>query len=117
MRSVSWGDSTLRHDGRQGSTGNCGNTGNLLGGHVVTSPMYDAVSIGRVKRVSVFLSYRRADSAGHAGRLCEHLEGVFGRDRVFMDVEDIAPGQDFADKIEATISACQAVVVVIGPEW
>jgi hypothetical protein len=34
-----------------------------------------------------------------------------------MDVEDIAPGQDFADKIEATISACQAVVVVIGPGW
>src|SRR5262249_16255175 len=56
-------------------------------------------------------------SAGYAGRLCEHLESVFGRDSVFMDVEDIAPGQDFVDKIEATISACQAVVVVIGPGW
>src|SRR4051812_26503379 len=34
-----------------------------------------------------------------------------------MDVQDIAPGQDFAAAIENTISACQAVVVVIGPRW
>jgi hypothetical protein len=34
-----------------------------------------------------------------------------------MDVQDIAPGQDFAEAIEKTISACRAVVVVIGPRW
>ena len=66
---------------------------------------------------SVFLSYRREDSAGYAGRLAEHLDSVFGHGRVFMDVQDIAPGQDFAAAIENTISACQAVVVVIGPRW
>ncbi len=67
--------------------------------------------------MSLFLSYRREDSAGHAGRLCEHLSAVFGPDHVFMDVEDIAPGQDFAEAIEKTVSDCQAVVVVIGPRW
>ena len=67
--------------------------------------------------MSLFLSYRREDSAGYAGRLCEHLSNVFGPEHVFMDVQDIAPGQDFADAIEKTISACQAVVVVIGPRW
>ena len=66
---------------------------------------------------SVFVSYRREDSAGHAGRLCEHLAGVLGPDHVFLDVQDIAPGQDFAEAIEKTISDCQAVVVVIGPRW
>jgi hypothetical protein len=66
---------------------------------------------------SVFLSYRREDSAGHEGRICEHLGAVFGPEHVFMDVQDITPGQDFADAIEQTISACQAVVVVIGPRW
>jgi len=35
----------------------------------------------------------------------------------FMDVQDITPGQDFADAIEQTISACQAVIVIIGPRW
>ena len=38
-------------------------------------------------------------------------------EHVFMDVQDIVPGQDFAQAIENTISACQAVIVVIGPRW
>jgi hypothetical protein len=67
--------------------------------------------------LELFLSYRREDSAGYAGRLSEHLSGVFGPQNVFMDVQDIAPGQDFAEAIEKTISACRAVVVVIGPRW
>jgi hypothetical protein len=67
--------------------------------------------------VSVFVSYRRRDTAGYAGRLCEHLCGVLGAENVFFDVQDIAPGQDFVESIDKTMSACQAVVVVIGPEW
>ena len=66
---------------------------------------------------SVFLSYRREDSAGYAGRLAEHLSSDIGHEHVFMDVQDIVPGQDFAQAIENTISACQAVIVVIGPRW
>ena len=66
---------------------------------------------------SVFLSYRREDSAGYAGRLAEHLGTDIGHEHVFMDVQDIVPGQDFAQAIENTISACQAVIVVIGPRW
>jgi hypothetical protein len=66
---------------------------------------------------SVFLSYRRDDSAGYAGRLSEHLGSVFGTEHVFMDIQDIAPGQDFAEAIEKTMSACRAVLVVIGPRW
>jgi hypothetical protein len=34
-----------------------------------------------------------------------------------MDVQDIAPGQDFTEAIDKTISGCPAVVVVIGPRW
>ncbi|MEO8369068.1 MAG: toll/interleukin-1 receptor domain-containing protein [Candidatus Solibacter sp.] len=67
--------------------------------------------------MSVFVSYRREDSAGHAGRIGEHLIAVFGAQNVFLDVEDIAPGQDFAQTIERTIGDCQAVVVVIGRLW
>ena len=66
---------------------------------------------------SVFLSYRREDSAGYAGRLAEHLGSEIGPEHVFMDVQDIVPGQDFAQAIENTISACQAVIVLIGPRW
>src|SRR5689334_11212532 len=79
--------------------------------------MYHALDRREGEVESVFLSYRREDSAGYAGRLSEHLCGVFGPDHVFMDVQDIVPGNDCAEAIEKTISACQAVVVVIGPRW
>ena len=34
-----------------------------------------------------------------------------------MDVEDIAPGQDFAQAIDQSISSCQIALIVIGPRW
>lgn len=34
-----------------------------------------------------------------------------------MDVEDIAPGQNFAQTIDRTIASCSAVLAVIGPRW
>src|SRR5690242_17361344 len=66
---------------------------------------------------NVFISYRREDAAGHAGRLCDRLTTRFGHARVFMDLQDIAPGQNFAQSIDDTIAACECVVVVIGPRW
>jgi tetratricopeptide (TPR) repeat protein len=66
---------------------------------------------------NIFISYRREDSAAYAGRLCDHLTAVFGESRVFMDVEDIPPGQNFAQTIEDKIANCCAVLVIIGPRW
>jgi predicted ATPase len=63
------------------------------------------------------LSYRREDSAGHAGRLGDHLLDRFGQGSLFMDVESIEAGVDFTAEIERAISSCEAVLVVIGPEW
>lgn len=34
-----------------------------------------------------------------------------------MDVADIAPGQDFPEVIDRTVSGCQVVLVLIGPHW
>ena len=66
---------------------------------------------------SLFISYRREDASGHAGRLCDRLSSRFGGDRVFMDVQDITPGQDFSEAIDATISGCNCLIAVIGPRW
>jgi hypothetical protein len=38
-------------------------------------------------------------------------------DRVFMDVTDIAPGEDFTPVIETNIGAAELLVAVIGPQW
>jgi TIR domain-containing protein len=66
---------------------------------------------------SVFVSYRRLDTSGHAGWLYEHLLEYFGRDHVFMDIDSIPPGADFAKVIDDTIANCEVVLVLIGRDW
>lgn len=65
----------------------------------------------------VFISYRRGDSAGFAGRLHESLEERLGRDVVFRDVDTIEPGQDFANAIRERLRDCAVLLAVIGGEW
>jgi len=65
----------------------------------------------------IFLSYRRDDSAGFAGRLADALEAEFGAGSVFRDVDDIRPGEDFIQVIESHLRKVDAVLVMIGPRW
>jgi TIR domain-containing protein len=65
----------------------------------------------------VFISYRRNDSAGYAGRLYDRLADRLGYDRVFMDVDSIEPGVDFGEVIQAAVASCQVLVALIGPGW
>ena len=64
-----------------------------------------------------FVSYRREDSAGHAGRLTDALETRFGHDSVFRDVDDIVPGEDYGQVITDRLEEVAAVLVLIGPGW
>ena len=66
---------------------------------------------------SVFISYRRDDSAGFAGRLADALEQRLGAGAVFRDVDDIQPGADFEAVIARGLDQVRAVLVVIGPGW
>src|SRR6185369_8101255 len=65
----------------------------------------------------IFVSYRREDAAGHAGRLFDRLVSHFGRDRIFMDVDAIEPGQDFVTVIENAVGSCEILIAVIGKDW
>lgn len=65
----------------------------------------------------IFISYRRSDSQGFAGRLSDTLEDYFGGNRVFRDIEDITGGAEFASVIENNLHSADAVIVLIGPNW
>jgi len=65
----------------------------------------------------VFISYRRDDARGSTGRIYDRLVGRFGKNQVFMDVDTIALGVDFAEAIRQAVSTCQVLVAVIGPRW
>lgn len=64
----------------------------------------------------IFISYRRADSDGWAGRLRDALRVRFG-DRVFQDVDNIADGEIFSEVIDRALQECDVALVIIGPNW
>ncbi|MDH4063210.1 MAG: toll/interleukin-1 receptor domain-containing protein [Acidobacteriota bacterium] len=67
-------------------------------------------------RSRIFISYRRSDSAGHAGRLEADLTRRLGS-RVFMDVSDIAAGDDFVRVLDRELASCGVVIAMVGARW
>jgi class 3 adenylate cyclase len=68
-------------------------------------------------RGGIFISYRRDDAAGHAGRLYDRLREHFGDEQVFIDVEAIGPGVDFVARIEEAVAACEVLLALVGRSW
>ena len=65
----------------------------------------------------IFINYRRDDAAGDAGRLYDALIARFGTGPVFMDIDTIQPGADFAEVINQAVGSCDVLVTVIGKNW
>jgi flagellar biosynthesis GTPase FlhF len=65
----------------------------------------------------IFISYRRDDAEGQAGRLFDDLSAHFGRDAVFMDVAGIKKGLDFRRIIYEHVTSCGVLLVIIGKRW
>jgi formylglycine-generating enzyme required for sulfatase activity len=65
----------------------------------------------------IFISYRRNDSAGSAGRLCDRLIAHFGRNNIFMDVDSLPPGVDFVKAIRNSVGSSDVLISVIGKRW
>jgi TIR domain len=72
---------------------------------------------GQAMAAKVFISYRRDDSAGHAGRVHDRLEREFGRDLLFMDVDSIPLGTNFVKVLGEEVAKCDALLALIGPGW
>ena len=66
---------------------------------------------------AIFISYRRDDTEGEAGRLFDDLTRAFGSDAVFMDVAGIDPGIDFRKAIDDNVACCGVLLAIIGPTW
>ena len=65
----------------------------------------------------IFISYRRQETRHLAGRLYDRLADRFGEDRVFIDVDAIEPGVDFAGEIFRAVAAYTVLLAIIGPAW
>jgi hypothetical protein len=65
----------------------------------------------------IFISYRRHDAEGEAGRLFADLTREFGDKSVFMDVSTITAGRDFRKAINESVSSCGVLLAVLGLDW
>lgn len=67
----------------------------------------------------VFISYRRNDTEGYAGRIYDRLSSHYKENniKIFMDVDNIELGQDFVIVLQTAVSDCSVMLVLIGPKW
>ena len=67
-------------------------------------------------RVASF-GYRRADAAPYARLLQFQLRERFPDMQIFMDLDSIEPGLDFAEVIGEAVDSCALLVVLMGRQW
>jgi TIR domain len=65
----------------------------------------------------IFINYRQEGTSGHAGRLYDALAARFGRGHVFMDIDAIPPGADFAKVVNEYVGSSDVVIALIGKHW
>jgi transcriptional regulator with XRE-family HTH domain len=65
---------------------------------------------------AIFISYRRDDHAGFAGRIFDRLTINFGEGQVLCDAH-IEPGNDFVDELKCQLDGCKVIIAVIGTRW
>lgn len=65
----------------------------------------------------VFVNYRREDTGPYARLLQFKLGEGFPDVPVFMDLDSIEAGADFAEAIESGVDGCAVLIALIGPKW
>lgn len=88
---------------------------NQVAGNMGASDSGDGAETSTPARV--FISYRRDDAAGEAGRLYDSLTERLGRHAVFVAAEEIQPGEEFGAVTRERIVASDVMLVLIGRRW
>jgi hypothetical protein len=65
----------------------------------------------------IFISYRRSDSRDASARIYDYLEETFTQQSLFRDTESIPGGPDFRNVLTENVTACDIMLVIIGPDW
>ena len=65
----------------------------------------------------VFISYRREDAGPYARLLQFQFSERISDARVFMDLDSIEAGLDFAEVIRDAVESCVVLVALIGRQW
>ena len=72
---------------------------------------------GQAVATKVFISYRRDDARADARHLQDRLQRKLGKGNVFMDVDNLRPGEIFEEKLDEALDQADVLLAVIGPDW
>jgi TIR domain len=67
--------------------------------------------------LSIYISYRREDSAPVAKLVHDALAAQLGSQRVFMDVESIGAGSNWVETVRRAFDSFGIVLALIGRNW
>jgi hypothetical protein len=77
-----------------------------------------AKRLAELAHINIFISYRRCnDDLGVQALYSQLKELAFAADQLFMDVDNIPAGTDFADMLKSRVAQCEVMLVVIGERW
>jgi len=65
----------------------------------------------------IVISYRRADTGQIVGRISDWLAERYGKDSVFVDVDNIPYGVDFRSHIHEVLLKTDVMIAAIGDDW
>lgn len=65
----------------------------------------------------LFISYRREDTGGDAGRLNDTVLQLLGSGSTFLDLNNIVPGKDFETELKRALGETKFLLALIGPKW
>ncbi|WIG60389.1 MAG: hypothetical protein OJF49_003137 [Ktedonobacterales bacterium] len=66
---------------------------------------------------TIFISYRRDDSAQFCRPLFDELAKRFGKEQIIMDLDSFFPGVIFPKEIERYIKSSDVLLAVVGSQW
>lgn len=65
----------------------------------------------------IFINYRRDDSGAEARSVYQRLERVFGKGRLFIDVDSIQKGRDFTKVLDEHLTRSDVMLALVGRRW
>ena len=65
----------------------------------------------------LFINYRRDDAKAEAARLHDRLAQSFGAANVFMDVDNLLPGERFDIRLKEALAGTDVFLSVMGARW
>jgi TIR domain len=84
---------------------------------LIIGPNRGSVDMPGFSSWGVFISYRREDAAPYARLLQVQFSERLPDVRVFMDLDSIEAGLDFAEVIREAVDSCAVLVALIGRQW